>query len=98
MSIKMRYNKDRDAVCCECGDHKNDVLDMFDICIGGEIFTICDVCNLDLFYKTLKAECNKNARVKTQHDMAVLRKRGEKSYRARFLLRQEQEKAKRNEK
>ena len=94
----MRYNKTSDAVCDECGHGQDDVLDMVDICIGGMIFTICDECSLDIFYKTLKVECNKNARVKTQHDMKVLRKRSEKNYRSRWLLRQEQEKAKRNEK
>lgn len=90
MAIKMRNNKNPDSVCCECGDHRKDTLEMFDICIGGIIFTICDVCNEALFEKTLKAECNKNARVKTPEDMRVMRKRANgshiKSYKAKWEL------------
>ena len=63
MAIRMRNNTKPDSVCCECGDHRKDVLDMFDVCVGGNIFTLCDVCNEALLYKTLRAECAKNARV-----------------------------------
>lgn len=98
MAIRMRNNKEPDSVCCECGDSRRDVLEMFDICIGGNIFTICDVCNEALLYKTLKGECNKNARVKTPEDMKVMRKRANGSYvgsyKARWLLKQEEEKLK----
>ena len=80
MAIKMRNNKDTESVCCECGDKRKDVLDMFDIRIGGNIFTICDRCNADLLHKTLCAECAKNGRVKTPEDMRVLRKRANGSY------------------
>ena len=45
MSIKMRYNNDANSVCCECGDKRNQVLEMLDVCVGGNIFTICDKCN-----------------------------------------------------
>ena len=94
MAIRMRNNTKPDSVCCECGDSRKDVLDMFDVCVGGHIFTLCDVCNEALLYKTLRAECAKNARVKTQDDMRVLRKRSEKSYKARWQLRNEQAKLK----
>lgn len=90
MAIKMRNNKSLDSVCCECGTARKNVLDMFDVCIGGNVFTICDECNEALFYKTLKAECYKNERVKTQNDLRVLRMRGGSSYRARYMARVEE--------
>lgn len=74
--IKMRNNTKPSAICCECGKRQRNVLNMFDICIGGQIFTICDRCNEQLFSKTLSAECYKNHRVKSQQDMAIIRKRG----------------------
>ena len=92
MAIKMRNNKDVDSICCECGDSRRNVLDMFDLCIGGNVFTICDMCNEQLFFKTLKAECNKNARVKTPQDMAVMRKRSGGSYRAKWQFDHERKK------
>ncbi len=79
MAIKMRKNANPDSVCCECGDKRNMVLDMFDVCVGGNTFTICDVCNEALFSKTLKAECYKNGRIKSQHDLAVIRKRAQRN-------------------
>ena len=78
MAIKMRNNKDKDSVCCECGETRKQVLDMFDVCVGGNIFTICDVCNEALFYKTLNAECYKNGRVKSQEDISIINKRKQK--------------------
>ena len=92
MAIKMRNNKDIDSICCECGHDRKNVLDMFDLCIGGNVFTICDECNEQIFYKTLKAECAKNARVKDQHDMAIMRKRANGSYKAKWYLKREEEK------
>lgn len=75
MAIKMRNNKDANAVCCECGEGQHEVLNMFDLCIGGNIFTICDACNKKIFSKCLSAEVMKNGRVKDQHDMAIIRRR-----------------------
>lgn len=75
MAIKMRNNTKPDAVCCECGESQNQVLNMFDLCIGGNIMTICDVCNEKIFDKTLAAEVMKNGRVKSQRDMAIIRRR-----------------------
>lgn len=94
MAIKMRNNRESDSVCCECGDARKDVLDMFDLCIGGNVFTFCDVCNEQLLFKTLKAECAKNARVKTQEDMRVIRKRANGSYRSKWHLQHEEAKLK----
>ena len=92
MAIKMRNNKELDSICCECGHHRSDVLDMFDLCVGGNVFTICDECNEQILFKTLKAECAKNGRVKTQHDMAVMRKRSNGSYRSKWQYEHEQKK------
>ena len=75
MAIKMRNNTNKDAICCECGDGQNDVLNMFDLCIGGNVFTICDVCNEAIFNKTLRAECYKNGRVKSQRDISIINRR-----------------------
>lgn len=78
MAIKMRNNTKLDAVCCECGETQKQVLNMFDLLVGGKIFTICDVCNEKIFYKCLSAECMKNGRVKSQHDIAIINKRKQK--------------------
>lgn len=91
MAIKMRNNKDLDSVCCECGTHRRDVLDMFDLCVGGNVFTICDECNEEILHKTLKAECAKNSRTKTPADMAVMRKRANGSYKSKWYLKHEEE-------
>ena len=73
--IKMRNNTKPDAICCECGENQEQVLNMFDLCIGGSIFTICDVCNEKIFSKCLSADVMKNGRTKSQHDLAIIRKR-----------------------
>lgn len=90
MAIRMRNNKNADSVCCECGLERSKVLDMFDIGIGDNIITICDMCNEDLFYKTLRAECAKNSRVKTPHDMQIIRERSRVSYKAKLQLQKEE--------
>ena len=78
MAIKMRNNNDKDAFCCECGQVQEKVLNMFDLCIGGMIFTICDECNEKLFKKCLSAECMKNARLKSQKDIDIIHRRKSK--------------------
>lgn len=75
MAIKMRNNNDKNAFCCECGETQDQVLNMFDVCVGDNIFTICDACNEKLFYKSLKAECYKNGRVKSERDIKIINKR-----------------------
>lgn len=74
MAIKMRNNTKSDVVCCECGEKQDKVLNMFDLFIGGNIFTICDVHNEKILSKCLSAEVMKNGRVKSQQDMAIIRK------------------------
>lgn len=73
--IKMRHNNNADAICVECGNTLNEALNLFDICIGGNIFTICDECNKELFFKTLKADCFVNGRVKKQSEINKIYKR-----------------------
>ena len=73
--IKMRNNTKPNAICCECGKGQKEVLNMFDLCIGGNIFTICDVCNEKIFSKCLSAEVMKNGQLKSQRDLAIIRKR-----------------------
>lgn len=75
MAIKMRNSKDPDAVCCECWKTANESLGMFDICIGGTIHTLCDLCTDKVLSKTLSAIVSVNGRVKSQHDMAIIRRR-----------------------
>ena len=77
----MRNNTKPDAVCCECGESQKQVLNMFDLCIAGNIFTICDLCNEKLFNKCLSAECMKNGRVKSQRDIKIINERKHKSNR-----------------
>ena len=73
--IKMRNNTKPDAICCECGEGQKEVLNMFDLCVGGNIFTICDACNEKILNKCLSADVMKNGRVKSKHDMTIIRKR-----------------------
>lgn len=71
----MRSNNSEKAVCCECGSTSSKSLGMFDVCIGGKVITICDVCNNDLLRKTLKASCLIDGRLKNKHDIEIIRKR-----------------------
>jgi len=73
--VKMRNNKDTNAVCSECGDIHDKVLEMYDLCIAGQVFTICDRCNGILLSKTLKAECANNERLKTKKDLDIISRR-----------------------
>lgn len=74
--IRMRINKDQDCICKVCGATRRNSLELFDIAFTDKhIITICDLCNEKLFNKTLKAACGINAKVKSQHDLAVIRSR-----------------------
>lgn len=75
MAIKMRNNNNPDAICSGCGENQDQVLNMFDMCIGGTIFTICDSCNEKMLRKCLSAECMKNGRVKSQKDIRIINQR-----------------------
>lgn len=83
MAIKMRYNREEDACCCDCGETQNEVLNMYDICIGGTILTICDRCAEQIMNKTLKAVVDRNHRVKSSRDIAIIRRRGREDYETR---------------
>ena len=75
MPIRMRHNNKPDTVCSNCGAKDSESLNMFDICIGKTIQTLCDICNEEVLNKTLSAQVFKNGRVKEQRDMAIVRKR-----------------------
>ena len=74
--IRMRTNKSSDAVCKVCGATRKNSLDLFDIAfVDKHIITICDMCNEQLFNKTLKATCYVNGRIKSQTDLRIIRSR-----------------------
>ena len=75
MAVKMRNNNNKDAVCCSCGESQKQVLNMFDMCVGKNIFTICDCCTDKIFNKCLLAICTVNSRVKSQTDISIINKR-----------------------
>lgn len=77
--IRMRTNKSYDAVCKVCGATRKNSLDFFDIAFTDKhIITICDMCNEQLFNKSLKATCYVNSRVKSQTDLQIIRSRRRK--------------------
>lgn len=78
--LRMRTNNELGVKCCECGNGRKDSLELFDVCIGGQIFTICDLCNEQLLQKSLRASCKVNDRVKRPSDMAIIRRRRARSY------------------
>ena len=78
-TIKMRVNKKEDAICDICHKSRNQVLDMFDLSINNHITTLCDLCNDNLFSKTLKANCYVNNRLKDKHDMKIIQNRNKAS-------------------
>lgn len=75
MAIKMRKNLKPNAICCECGGGQEDALQIFDLCIGKTILTVCDMCNEKIMYKTLHADVAIDSKVKTSRDMAIIRRR-----------------------
>lgn len=90
--IRMRVNKDVDCVCKVCGATRKNSLELFDIAFTDKhIITICDLCNQQLFNKTLKAECSVNSKLKSQHDIHIINNRKHK-------IEIEEEKLKRKEK
>lgn len=73
--IKMRTNKESNAFCESCGNKRNQSLELFDICIGGTILTICDKCNEELLKKSLSASCKVNEKIKSKQDLKIIRNR-----------------------
>jgi hypothetical protein len=72
MAIRMRASKNENAKCCECGKGKEKSLEVFDVMIGNEVITICDECMNKLLSKSLKASCMVNAKLKSNHDLAII--------------------------
>lgn len=76
MPIRMRINKDSDAVCKTCGCDQNNVVEMFDVRFTEKAqITICDLCMNELLDKSLHMVCNVNHKVKSPKDMRVIRRR-----------------------
>lgn len=74
--IKARLNKDELTQCNVCNATQQQSLDMFDIMLGKTRITLCDRCVDALFNKTLKAVMVTQSRVKSNKDLAIIRKRG----------------------
>lgn len=78
---------DEDGLKCKtCGCDRNHCLDMFEICfVGAETkkkasLILCDDCVDALFYKTLKATCYVNNRLKNQRDLTISNNRKSKAF------------------
>lgn len=71
--IKMRVSKN--DCCSSCNAKRKESLEMFDVCIGNVLLTLCDECNDELFRKTLKASCIVNGKLKSAEDMKIINKR-----------------------
>lgn len=72
--IKMRVSK-KDCCCSSCNAKRKESLEMFDVCIGNVLFTLCDECIDELFRKTLKASCIVNGKLKSAEDMKIINNR-----------------------
>lgn len=73
--VRMRINKFQGAECCECGCTRDESLELFDIRLGGDIITLCDVCNNQLLRKTLSASCMVDGKVKSAKDLEIIKRR-----------------------
>ena len=73
--VKMRVSKDRNEKCICCNKGIEQSLEIFNICFGDVIVTICDKCNEDLLTKSVRASCLVNHRVKSKRDMQVIQER-----------------------
>lgn len=78
MAIKMRTIRDPDTICKICGKSQTQSLEMFEIMFTEKArITLCDLCNDKLLYKTLKASCNVDNKLKTKKDLAIINRRRE---------------------
>lgn len=74
--IRMRVNKEGEQARCQiCNADRENSLEMFDLAIGGQLIRICDLCNGQLFKKTLRATCYVDGKVKSQRDLRLMNKR-----------------------
>lgn len=79
MAIKMRICKDGEARCKICGQPREKSLEIFEISFTDkQIIRICDLCNDELFNKTLRASCIVNHRAKSPLDMKIISNRKRK--------------------
>ena len=77
--VKMRVSKDRNEKCICCNKGIEQSLEIFNICFGDVIVTICDKCNEDLLTKSVRASCIVNHRVKSKRDMQIIQERSKKA-------------------
>ena len=77
--VKMRVSKDRNEKCICCNKGIEQSLELFNICFGDVIVTICDRCNDDLLTKSVRAACLVNHRVKSKRDMQIINERSKKA-------------------
>lgn len=73
-NIKMRVNN-KATKCPVCNCTRKNTIEIFDLCIGDTIITLCDACNETLFNKTLKATVMVQSKIKTKQDMQVIQAR-----------------------
>lgn len=73
-NIKMRVNN-KATMCPICNSTRRNTIEIFDLCIGDTIITLCDACNEKLFNKTLKATVMIQSKVKTKQDIQVIQAR-----------------------
>lgn len=82
----MRTVKDPEAVCKICGATRKQSLEIFEIMFTEKAkLTLCDLCNDKLLYKTLKASCMVNGKLKGKEDIAVINKRRTKNEKTWFF-------------
>ena len=77
--VKMRVSKDRNEKCICCNKGIEQSIELFNICFGDVIVTICDRCNDDLLTKSVRAACLVNHRVKSKRDMQIINERSKKA-------------------
>lgn len=76
MAIRMRINRHEEAVCKVCGNGPDNSVEMFDIAFTDKNrITICDLCMNELLDKSLHMVVETNHKVKSSHDMRVIRNR-----------------------
>ena len=83
--IRMRVNTKSDK-CDLCNRPRNKVLDLFDLNVNNQIITICDLCNEELFRRSLSATCYVNRRLKDKHDMKIIQARNRLKYWTNTLI------------
>lgn len=74
--IKMRVNNEGSDVRCQCCNRtRQESLEMFDLMVAGQYFRLCDMCNSELLTHTIRASCAVDKKIKSAHDMEVIRSR-----------------------